>query len=306
MGIEEAIARTMTMNKPQSKAFAPLLSCSRADPRAPAGPMDDRLHRELLADREIHESIRTVIRLRGVPRQDVEDVLNTVIADAMEDEQLPVHDREQARLYLGACARARSIDHARSRTRRSAREVEADERLPDRSSPEQGALLASLLEHGQTRYARAFTWWFRFTVLGESQIEIALSDDVHPDHVQHAIATVRAGLRGFGSAGVMALMLMTGWVLRLHGPAAHPDEISGAATSPPSTTLAPTESPLPFDDARTLRLRAEQEVAAGQWTTAAQDLDEARLRDPNGETPEVLLLRQKIQQHLSMPVRLKP
>src|SRR5260370_1081985 len=78
----------------------------------------------MLSDRALHEAVRKGIRLRGVPLQDVEDILNAVIADAHDDPGLPLNDPEAARHRLCGTARHKSIDDARGRKRTKARVVQ--------------------------------------------------------------------------------------------------------------------------------------------------------------------------------------
>ncbi len=300
MGMQEDIATPMNPTQPPpSKELTPRLDGSRHPLHAPAGPRDAGLRRALLADPAMHESLRTVIRLRGVPRQDVDDVLHVVLAEMMADEALPVHDREQARKYMGKCARRRSVDHARSRTRRARREVDADERLRGGASPEDMVMLSHLVREGQARYPIAFAWWVRFVVHGEPQNEIARSAGVHADHVQHTIAAVRDHLRRFGSVTVIVLMFLAGWWSSARRPGPRGEPLPELSSARPDDTLAPPASPL--DVARSLRARAEQEAAAGDWASAAHDLDDARQVDPSGETPEVLELRRRLHEPPSTP-----
>ena len=92
---------------------------STVPPPAPTTPAPDdgKLRRSVLSDTLIHVAMRGVIRKRGVREQDVEDVLNTVIADMMDDEKIPLHDHAQAKTYLCTCASNCSISLGRKRKR---------------------------------------------------------------------------------------------------------------------------------------------------------------------------------------------
>jgi hypothetical protein len=87
----------------------------------------------ILSDPAILDSVQAVVRKRGVPEEDVQDIVQDVIEAACEDASLPLDDKDHARMYLCGCARYKSIDHARVRTRESQRRDDTD--LDDLRSP---------------------------------------------------------------------------------------------------------------------------------------------------------------------------
>jgi DNA-directed RNA polymerase specialized sigma24 family protein len=251
-----------------------------SSPRA-ASLMDDPRRRAILSDREIHHAIRWVVALRGVPSYEVDDVLDTVIEGAMEDARLPLDDREQARMYLVACARNKSIDEARGRQRRRNREVSIDEEPGDdvAMAQDRAILAARLQREGRLRFPRTFSWFWRKTIHGESYVAIAVEHNVSPAHVRHEVYRIRQALQGFSAVVIAfaAWSLLQTWTL----PGRTRWDPHHDVASPRPAVVA--EEDTPADPAADLRERATARFAEGDWDGVIADLDEARRIDPDGD-----------------------
>lgn len=266
------------------------------------------VRREILADRSLHEAIRAVVRLRGVPPQDVEDVLDTVVEQALEDENLPLDDEDEARRYLVGCARNKAIDAGRARKRKKEREVGADDQPSLGLSPDQQAFAARLVCVGEARFPRAFLWFLRNLFGGESHAAIAMDVGLSTSYVRAAVAGVRVALRQYGSVVATLFVIFIGmryW--RIPGtpdPEHHRDLATTASTAPrvpPAPTVSspePAPAPTAIDRARTLRRDAREKFAAGAWDKVVEELDEAYRLDPRGETDDDAKLFSAAQQKL--------
>ena len=69
----------------------------------------DRTYLELLLENLLSNAAKY-----SPASSDIDDVLNDVVTDACDDENVPLDDMEQARMYLCASARYKSIDRARA------------------------------------------------------------------------------------------------------------------------------------------------------------------------------------------------
>jgi DNA-directed RNA polymerase specialized sigma24 family protein len=176
--------------------------------------MDDR-RKKILSDRTIHDAIRGVARQRGVPSHDVDEILDTVIEQAMDDEKLPLDEPEEAKTYLCAIARNKSIDDASRRTRYHKRYVPEDlgEQLPDSGSVgEQKTFAERLVREGWTRFPRTFGWFWRTSMQGESHVAIATELNVSPAHVRHEVYLVRQGMQKYiAYVAIVVLLVFAGY-----------------------------------------------------------------------------------------------
>jgi DNA-directed RNA polymerase specialized sigma24 family protein len=278
--------------------FQPVASSIHLEESSARSPslMDDPRRRAILSDREIHGAIRWVIRVRGVPTFDVDEVLDSVIEDAMEDANLPLADRDQARMYLVACARNKSIDEARGRIRRNERDVsteeeplETEEALPQ----DRAALAARLFREGQSRFPRTFSWFWRHAIHGESLVSIAVEHNVSPGHVRHEVYRIRHTLNAFSTLVVAfaAWSLIHTWTLPHRERFERRHEVSK-----PCPVLVADDAP-PAERAAELRERASERFAARDWDGVVADLDAARRIDPAGDTDAWKTLHERAETH---------
>jgi DNA-directed RNA polymerase specialized sigma24 family protein len=281
-----------------STPFVPPASCTDVSAND-AAALERR--RELLADRRIHKSIRAVLGCRGVAEQDIDDLLQETLIDAWRAPRLPLHDAEEARLYIGGIARFKAIDAARRRAidaakRRNDAHDALDEEHP--SAPrvaepphEAQDYARKLLEQVRMRFSRA-DWLVRSLVHEDTSEKIAADDGVCAAHVRRSVGEMRAYAleiaRGLGQLVAVLFFVAIGLSL-WRSPGGDRDRHHPDHEGP--TKPAPS-------DARALRDRAHRECDAGEWRACADDLDEARKLDPAGETPEIVALRRSAAAHL--------
>jgi RNA polymerase sigma factor (sigma-70 family) len=151
-------------------------------------PKDD-IRNTILCDPHILKYMRAVARLRGVPRQDVDDVVQIALLEAIAHHKLPLHP-EHARKYLGTIVRRRAIDHARQRN--AAREADSRASIADGPSDPASTLVArrivAWLE--RTLSPRHIAWLEAFAQ-GDTADEIARRDGVTPSYVRARLARLR-------------------------------------------------------------------------------------------------------------------
>jgi hypothetical protein len=265
--------------------------------------MDDPRRRKLLGDRKLHDAIRKVARMRGVPEHEVDAVLSEVIADAIEDANLPLEDAEQARLYLGGSARFKSIDVARGGKKKQEREAveEPDEVEHPGASLEDRHLASQLVAEGSARFPTKFGWFLRFALGGESAGKIAADANVSEGYVHHVFTDIRQTLKGVGGVMVLLAILVIGWRF-VRMPGGHPvddrQNLATTASSAQPPPPVPSAAPTPEQRAMALRERAKKDFAAGQFSDCMDDLDKADQLDPAGATQETKALRAKAKKKL--------
>jgi DNA-directed RNA polymerase specialized sigma24 family protein len=246
----------------------------------------------ILSDPEIVASMEVVIRKRGVREADVQDLLQDVLEAACEDPTLPLDDKEHARMYLCGCARFRSIDHARVRTKESRRVVDTD---PDalqspRVSAETQALANELLARGRQKFPYTHKWFERFTMEDETHAEIAADPHVSPEFVRHEVSRVRRSLRAFAFAGIA--VVIGALAFRAWSPWAHSknEPVANKVTPAPKPLPAPEVHPVPpapSPEAVGLRDRGVKECSVGHWGECQADLEHALQLDPRVWSPEM-------------------
>jgi DNA-directed RNA polymerase specialized sigma24 family protein len=251
----------------------------------------DSRREALLTDPAIVKSIRSVLHLRGVRPQDLDDHVQQVLEEAWVSPALPLDDREEARRYLCGMARFKAIDdaHRRAKSPDSLEWLPANDRIAPVVPFEERDLASTLAEKLAAKYPRTFSWFVRSEVHDEQHAAITHGANLSPGYVRSEVAGIRRSGREMArTMGVAALTLVLLFIgvralLRLGDPVpvAHPN-------------LAPYEA----DD---LRLRATKECDAGEWKACADDLDKANALDAAGETDALRDLREKARQQLAKP-----
>jgi hypothetical protein len=259
----------------------------------------DSRREELLTDPAILNSIRGVLHQRGVPRQDIEDRLQQVLEEAWISPGLPLHDPEEARLYLCGMARFKAIDDAHQRERRpeSIDWLPANERVAQAVPIEERELAETLLQRLAEKYPRTLSWFVRSEVHDEGFAEIAQSAQLSPGYIRHEVADIRRTARQMAKAlGVaLAVLLAIVFGMRRWRMPGQPEPIARRPV-PHTHQLAPL-------DAGALRFRANNWCDVEAWQACADDLDAANALDPAGETDELRELRETARDQLA---KLKP
>lgn len=245
---------------------------------------DSGVRKALLNDRAMHRYIRAIARARGVPFQDVDDMLGTVIAEAMVAPDLPLDDPEQTRKFLGAVTRRRCVDEARRRKRARKRSDEiVDDEREDSAAPKADdvLMLERVIEYMYATFPAKHVEWVRaYLAAGETAEEIAQREKVAAGYVRARISKIRAAVAKV-TATVVAVIagLFFGPSVRLPQPT--PDTTQWSSIAPKPRTVAPRPP-----QAYPLRLKAWKECRFENWSECLGYFEQADTIDPAGASPE--------------------
>jgi DNA-directed RNA polymerase specialized sigma24 family protein len=238
----------------------------------------------LLGDPALRRALSDFVR-RRVPPSDVDDVVQTVLVDALAATNAPADPRELTRWMLGVARHKVADLH-----RRAHREPPAE--LPDLEAapaPIEEIEMARWAEEqaGSSRDARQTLAWMAREGEGEKLEAIATDEQVPAARVRQRVSRMRrwmkerwlAELAAVAALGVVAVVAW--WVLtRADGPVAHP-------VPAPSAPILP-EPPDSIDRARSLRADALEKCKREDWAGCLEGLDQARGLDPVGDqAPEI-------------------
>lgn len=270
-----------------------------------------RPHRQLLGSAEIHRMLRDYVR-RRVPESDVDDVVQTVLVEALASDRAP-EEKGEFRKWLTGVARHKIADHHR----RSGRERPAE--LPDiETAP------APIEEHELARWAEdqakaskdgdATLRWMAREGEGDKLEHIAAEEMLPAATVRQRVSRMRRWMKErwlaelAAAAAVLALLVYLVYRSVIVRP---PDEMVEKDVIPPvpSTTQAPHPNivaPSPLERAAELRRQALSECD-DEPRDCLDKLDEAKRLDPAGDMrPEVQDARNDAEERLSPePIREK-
>ncbi len=230
-----------------------------------------------LADPALRRALADFVR-RRVPPSDVDDIVQTVLCDALTAPGRP-RDAEGLRRWLLGIARHKVVDlHRRARREPTAELPEIAEGPP----PIEARELVGWAERqaGSTREAQRTLAWMAREGEGEKLEAIAAEERVPSARVRQRVSRMRRWMKERWAAELAAvalfglLLLVAWWALRRPTPEAHE-----APQVPPSITPEP---PSPLLRARALRDDALHACDRGEWRACLDGLDEARGLDPEG------------------------
>jgi DNA-directed RNA polymerase specialized sigma24 family protein len=263
----------------------------------PSGPLldfdaDDARRQRLLGSDEALSSIRGVARRRGVPFQDLDDVVNETIAEALAAD-LPADD-DEARAYVVGIARRVAGRHLRGLAVATDPYVEGDEPAVEArtgvaaqaASFEDRDIARRLIEHGHKRAPRWFPEFVQAKALGESAEEVAARLGRSPGNVRRVWWNLQRDLDAYGrQIGVVTTIVLiaagvAGWRL-----SRRTVDFSQMATY----EARRAEPPPP--DAYDLRVSALRAFAAHEWAACVADIDAAIAMEPGIATTEIRAMR---------------
>jgi DNA-directed RNA polymerase specialized sigma24 family protein len=231
-----------------------------------------------LGDPALRRSLTDFVR-RRVPASDVDDVVQTVLCDALAAPARPTDPAELRRWLLGI-ARHKVVDLHR----RAHREPPAE--LPDLEAspaPIEARELVTWAEKeaGASTDAQRTLAWMAREGEGEKLEAIAAEEQVPAARVRQRVSRMRRWMKERWAAELAAVAVLTAiaiaaWYLlrrQIEPPVSH-DE--------PQPTITP-EAPSPIERARLLRADALRACDDGAWRACLDGLDEARGLDPDGD-----------------------
>jgi DNA-directed RNA polymerase specialized sigma24 family protein len=282
----------------QTPPFAPPPPASEPalDPEAPPMTLDAK--KRFLTSRPIETAIRRKARSRGVPSQDVPDVVQQTLAFAWKA-RLPADAEGATRVvnriaFRVACTLMRRP--VRANETHPYDEVEDEsEAVAQAADPAYDAALREqvqeLLDRGQRRFPERFGA-FLASVFDEVPAEAeAQQQQVRVERVRKERREIRAFMERHGQK--MGLVLVAALVLLVFGSMGEwtrgrwdvgPDDRS-AWTSPRRRRTEPAA------DAGSLRVLAAKRYRDGEYEAFLRDLDAAKAMDHRDDTPEEAQMR---------------
>jgi RNA polymerase sigma factor (sigma-70 family) len=255
-----------------------------------------------LADPALRRLLEDFVR-RRVPGPDVDDVVQTILLDALASRARP-EGGEDLRKWLLGIARHKVVDHHRRAVREPASEIPDIEAGPD---PIEARSLARWAEEqaASTDDAQKTLDWMAREGEGEKLESIAAEENVPAARVRQRVSRMRRWMKErwlaeLAAVAVLAALAFVAWrFLRrpdeLEMPEARPDDPKGVPS------LAPT-APSPLERARELRADALRKCDALAWQACLDGLDEAARLDPAGNTaPDVAAARERAEEALKSP-----
>ncbi|WP_437737675.1 RNA polymerase sigma factor [Sorangium sp. So ce1335] len=254
-----------------------------------------------LADPGTRRALEEFVR-RRVPGGEVDDVVQTVLCDALASPARPADPTELRRWLLGI-ARHKVADHHRRSSREAAAELPD---LPVGPPPVEARELARWAEEqaAATRDARQTLSWMAREGEGEKLESIAAEEQVPAARVRQRVSRMRRWMRErwlAELAAVAALALLAIVVVRLLRSAKDLPEVAPLPEPPPR---ALPEAPMdPLERARSLRAEALRACEEAAWRRCLDQLDEADRLDPAGRgAPDVAAARERALDALRAPM----
>nr|AYM54090.1 hypothetical protein [Byssovorax cruenta] len=242
---------------------------------------DPRVANDPLSDPALRRSLEGFVR-RRVPASDVDDVVQTVLCDALAAQGRP-RDPSDLRRWLLGIARHKVADVHR----RAHREPQAE--LPDleaRPAPieERELLRWAEQQAGATRDAQKTLDWMTREGDGEKLEEIAAEERVPPARVRQRVSRMRRWMKErwqaeiAATAAVFALALVAWWLFR------RPSDPAPEARPEKPLPAPSAEVKSPLEDARALRDRALYDCARARPTRRASTASTPRGRSTRRAT----------------------
>jgi DNA-directed RNA polymerase specialized sigma24 family protein len=264
------------LSRPEPPPSGPL---SRPEPAPNATASDGG--RRALGDPALRRQLEEFVR-RRVPASDVDDVVQTVLLDALASRARPDGGDELKRWLLGV-ARHKVVDLHR----RAHREPPAE--LPDieaAAPPVEERELVRWAEEqaGSTKDAQRTLGWMAREGEGEKLESIAADEQVPAARVRQRVSRMRRWMKErwlaeLAAVAALALLAfaMWRWLSRPE------DERPEAHHEPPAPTATVEPEPTPLERAAELRLKAFDECRAERWQACLDGLDRAKALDSGGD-----------------------
>lgn len=247
------------------------------------------LTKESLADPALRRALVDFVR-RRLPIADVDDVVQTVLCDALAARERPSDAGELRRWVLGI-ARHKVIDCHRRAHREPPIEMPEVEASPPPIEACELVRWAEKQAASQADAQKTLAWMAREGE-GEKLEAIAAEEQVPAARVRQRVSRMRRWMKErwvaeLAAVAMLGVAVLVGvWLLRLwtDAPIALPQ---------PTPSIAP-EPPSPNDRARALREDGLRACDRGEWRPCLEGLDGARSLDPIGdEAPAIGAARQR-------------
>lgn len=255
-----------------------------------------------LADPAIRRLLLDYVR-RRVPAPDVDDVVQTILVDALASPARPSNEEELRKWVLGI-ARHKVVDHHRKALREPPAELPEIEAGPE---PLEARSMARWAEEqaSSTGEAQKTLSWMAREGEGEKLESIAEEENVPAARVRQRVSRMRRWMKErwlaeLAAVAVIAAAALVAWrLLRREEPEARPEK-------PPVPSILP-EAPTPLERARQVRADALRRCEQQAWRACLDGLDEAARLDPQSDSaPGVAEAREKANAALTEPTAPAP
>jgi RNA polymerase sigma factor (sigma-70 family) len=219
---------------------------------------------------------------RRVPPADVDDVVQTILCDALAAAS-PPEDRDELRKWLVGIARHKVADFHRKSKREAPIETPEQEAAP---APLEAREMVRWAEEqaASTRDARQTLEWMAREGEGEKLESIAEDEQLPAARVRQRVSRLRRWMKQrwlAELAAVAALALLAFIAYRILRPK---DEAPEARPDHPELLPRPEPQPeSPVERARALRAEARERCEAREWQPCIERLDQAKGLDPAGD-----------------------
>src|SRR5690606_24791075 len=256
--------------------------------------------RRRLGSNELRSLLEGFVR-RRVPPGEVDDVVQTILVDALEAPELPT-DEASLRRWVVGIARHKGADFHRRKGR--SQPVELNEQVAGDEPPisaREWARWADRQTEGNPDDQRTLDWMAREGG-GEKLAHIAEDEKLPATQVRQRVSRLRRRLRAQWKAELAAVALvvalaLVAWRL-LREPA--PQAVTPEPDPPPTT--APPRDPSPLERAHELRRAAFAACDDGRWQACLDGLEEARQLDPAGDRDDAVQdARRLVERRLAPP-----
>lgn len=221
-------------------------------PAPPPAPSPGKAHSEL-ARAEVRRALAAMLR-RRVPGQEVDDLAQTILCDALASGTIPT-DPEEIRRWLGGIARHKIADYHRRAARRGAREAvwgtDGEAPLASCAAPpsafEEREVLHRLLGAIESRRDAETMEWLVREHGGERLADIAAENGLPAPVVRQRVSRLRRALRSRWASAVGVLVLVLGVAAAFGWSRAHLDDAPSPAVTPivPEQIVPPPQKPVP-------------------------------------------------------------
>ncbi|AKT40037.1 RNA polymerase sigma factor [Chondromyces crocatus] len=255
----------------------------------------------VLAEPELRRALESFVR-RRVPEADVDDVVQTVLCDALAAPGRP-GDPEGLRRWVMGIARHKVVDHHR----RALQEAVAE--LPEMAAPpppleERAMARWAERQAGGAREATETLRWMAREGEGEKLESIAAEEQVPPTRVRQRVSRMRRWMREQWLAELAAVAALS--VLAFLLARAVLKEEPQIAPMPELPKVGP-EMADPIERGRALRAAGFEACERAAWSECLERLDEAAGLDPAGDAaPQVGQARARARQALESAPKAAP
>lgn len=239
-----------------------------------------------LADPELRLLIERVAR-RRLPEMEVDDLVQTVLCDALAAEHIP-EDDEQLRKWLVGITRHKVADFHRRGSRAKHVELTEQHGVSEAHSAREWAQWADSQTAGDADAKRTLDWMARESG-GEKLAHIAEEEQLPPAQVRQRVSRMRRWMQErwkaeLAAVAIVAALALVAWMLlKGDSPVADPVEPDPV----PAPFVPPVVDPR-LERAERVRADALSACEREAWSECVKGLDDAAELDPAGDTEDAV------------------